>query len=92
MLYEACKKNIAIPNASIIFEYDSPNCGYQPISDGSGDGTNFQKRAYSMSSSSTTVTLTTHVFYVDVDEWTGNIKRDYPCSPSQVQWSYILWR
>lgn len=82
------KNSIAIPSGYSIFEDNSPSCGYQPVN----NGTDFQKRGYKMDSGSTTVTLTSHIFYVDCEEWGQNIRKNYPCDPASVKWNYILWK
>lgn len=86
------KKIVTIPSGYSLYDNPSPNCGYQPILNNNGEGTNFTFRGYLMQANSSTVTLSTHILYVQNEEFGANIKKDYPCTPAESQWSYILWK
>jgi len=82
-------KNVTVPNGYTIFENTSPECGYTLHGQG---GLDFTKRGYSMGSGSTKVTLTTYIYFVECDEWSHSINKEYPCTASSLKWNYILWR
>lgn len=82
------QKSIVIPNGYDFFEDNSPNCGFTPT----GQGTLFTKRGYTFGSVSTNMTLTTHIYFVEVDEMVGNINIEFPCTSAQLVWKYTLWK
>ncbi len=78
---------VTFPSGYSFFENDSPRCGFAPYYNG---GTNYYLRGYQAGSTSSPITLITHIFHVN-DEW-SSINKDYPCTPAQVEWNYSLWR
>lgn len=83
------QKDVTIPNGYLFFDNDSPNCGYAPLADGS---TSFERRGYSHNVSGNMRILKTNTYFVEADEWAGTLNKEYPCSPSNFVWNYILWK
>jgi hypothetical protein len=89
--YLECIKDLKIGN-NIFSPEDSPKCGYIPGQDfslGNGAISISKKRGYSEKDGGSGI-LSTVILHVVSDIAGRKINRYDPCSPSQIEWNYLL--